>query len=137
MTARSQLKDLIEAAAPDDWDVYGHPLNLPPLDDPAKPVAIVVEQRAINAGAFSPDSNGIPTSVELRVWVVVDGTLGDDLGDVEDTLEAATETMLRILEPLPEHVWDGAANRDSYDEQKPAYTFTIRAAGALTPEETP
>lgn len=136
MTARSQLRDLIQDKAPDTWELYPHPVNLAPLDDPAKPVAIVIEQRSVTAGAFSPDGNGITLAVELSAWVIVDGSLGDDLDVVEDRLEEAVETMIRILEPLPGHVWDGTANRDTYDDQKPAYTFTIRAAGALTTEET-
>lgn len=137
MSARSQLQELIEASAPETWEVHAHPLSLPPLDDPTKPVAVVIEQRAITAGAFSPDANGIATRLELLIWVAVDATTGGDLGDVEDLLEAAAEAMILILEPMPDHVWDGTATRDKYDDQKPAYQFTIRAAGALTPEETP
>lgn len=135
MSARSQLRTLIAENAPDTWDIHPAPVSLRPLDDPATPVAIVIEQRAITAGAFSPDMNGLALAVELLVWVVVDGSLGDDADDVEDRLEAAAEQMIRILEPLPNHVWDGAASRDAYDDQKPAYMFTIRAAGALTTEE--
>ncbi len=134
MTARSDLAALIRQAAPDAWELYPYPASLLPFDDVAKPVAVVIEQRSISSGLASPDANGIPVGVELLIWVVVDGARGDDAGDIEDDLELAAETMIRILEPFPEHVWNGTANRDSYDSQKPAYTFTIRAAGAITEE---
>lgn len=135
MSARSDLAGLIAANAPDTWDVISYPTRLGPLDDPSKPVAIVVEQRGIATGNTSPDDNGIPVSATLAVWVVVDGSRGDNPDVTEDELEAAAEEMIRILQPLPEHVWDGDSTRDAYDNQKPAYLFTIRADGALTPEE--
>lgn len=135
MSARSALAALIRDAAPDTWDVIGYPTRLRTFDDPNKPVAVVVEQRGLATGSTSPDDNGIPISTTLAVWVVVDGSRGDNPDVVEDELEAATEQMIRILEPLPEHVWDGEATRDAYDNQKPAYLFTIRADGALTSEE--
>ena len=137
MSARSDLRDLIAADAPDDWEITAYPAQLGPLDNPAKPIAIVIEQIAIAAGRTSPDAKGIPVSVELHVWVIVDATRGDDRDEVEDRLEDATEQMIRILETLPEHNWDGTANRNQYDPQKPAYDFTIRAEGALITEETP
>jgi len=132
MSARSVLADLIRAGAPADWDVIGHPTRLGPFDD--KRVAVVVEQRGFASGNTSPDANGIPASFNLAVWVVVDGTRGDDVDALEDELEAAAEHMVRLLEPLPTHVWDGEATRDNYDNQKPAYVFQIRADGAFTPE---
>lgn len=135
MSARSELADLIKATAPDTWDVIAYPTRLTTFDDASKPVAVVVEQRAIASGNTSPDENGIPVAVTLAVWVVVDGARGDNPDVIEDDLEAAAERMIRILEPLPEHVWDGETTRDAYDNQKPAYLFTIRADGALTPEE--
>jgi hypothetical protein len=134
MSARSDLAALIQGAAPATWDVIGYPARLRTLDDPAKPVAVVIEQRNIASGATSPDANGIPVAVTLAVWVIVDAARGDNAGETEDELEAAAETMIRILEPLPDHVWDGDAARDAYDNQKPAYLFQIRAAGALTEE---
>lgn len=135
MSARTDLRDLIAAAAPAEWDVIPYPTQLDPLDDAAKPVAIVIEQITIASARTSPDDAGIPVDVELHVWVVVDATRGDDRGEVEDRLEAAAEQMIRILEQLDEQVWDGTANRNQYDPQKPAYDFTIRAHGALIPEE--
>lgn len=135
MSARSDLAGLIAAAAPGSWNVIPFPTRLTTFDDPAKPVAVVVEQRGIASGTTSPDGNGIPVAVNLAVWVVVDGARGDNPDVIEDDLEAAAETMIRILEPLPEHVWDGEGTRDAYDNQKPAYLFTIRADGALTNEE--
>jgi hypothetical protein len=135
MSARSDLAGLIEAVKPATWTVYPYPANLGPFEDSSHPVAIVIEQRTILSGATSPDDNGIPVGIDLIAWVVVDGTRGDSLADTEDLLEQAAEQMIRILEPLPTHVWDGTAARDQYDPQKPAYQFPIRAAGALTPEE--
>lgn len=135
MGARHDLRDLIALSAPAEWDIIGYPTQLNALDDPAKPVAIVIEQRTITAGRTSPDDAGIPVDVELTVWVIVDASRGDDRDEVEDRLEAAAEQMIQILEQLPEQVWDGTANRNQYDPQKPAYDFTIRATGALTPEE--
>ena len=135
MSARSDLGALIEAGAPDTWVVIPYPTRLTTFDDPTKPVAVVVEQRAFASGNTSPDDNGIPISVTLSVWVVVDGARGDNSDVIEDELEAAAQQMIRILQPLPEHVWDGEGTRDAYDNQKPAYLFTIRADGALTPEE--
>jgi hypothetical protein len=135
MSARSDLGGLIAANAPDTWDVIPYPTRLATFEDPAKTVAVVIEQRGVSSGNTSPDDNGIPVAVTLAVWVVVDGARGDGADAIEDDLEAAAEAMIRILEPLPEHVWDGEATRDAYDQQKPAYLFTIRAAGALTPEE--
>ena len=137
MGARHDLRDLIAANAPDGWEIIGHPAQLNALDDPTKPVAIVIEQRTITAGRTSPDVNGIPVDVDLTVWVVVDASLGDDREQVEDRLELAAEQMIRILEQLDEQTWAGAAGRNQYDPQKPAYDFTIRAQGALIPEETP
>lgn len=136
MGARHDLRDLIVASAPADWDVIGYPKQLAQLDNPAKPVAIVLEQRTITAGRTSPDADGIPVEVELTVWVIVDAALGEDRDAVEDRLEAAAEGMIRILEQLDEQIWDGTATRNQYDPQKPAYDFTIRAPGALIPEET-
>lgn len=136
MSARTDLADLIAQDAPDTWEIYAYPASLAPFDDATKPVAVVVEQRTIAAGTTSPDANGLPVGVELLVWVVVDGALGDNPADLEDTLEAAAETMIRLLEPLHGHEWNGDAIRDNYDTQKPAYQFTIRATGAIT-EETP
>ncbi|KZE91181.1 hypothetical protein [Microbacterium sp. TNHR37B] len=136
MSARSDLAELIAPDAPDTWEIHAHPVNLLPFDDPQTTVAVVIEQRSMTAGNTSPDGNGMPIAVELMLWVVVDGSRGDDTPDVEDLLEDAAATMIRILEPLPTHVWDGAATRDAYDNQKPAYQFTIRASGALTLEES-
>lgn len=138
MGARHDLRDLIAADAPAEWDIIAYPMQLPPLDDPAKPVAIIIEQRTLTAGRTSPDEvNGIPVDVELTVWVIVDATHGDTREQVEDLLEDAAEQMIRILEAIPEQSWDGTATRNQYDPQKPAYDFTIRAAGALTQEEQP
>jgi hypothetical protein len=134
MSGRSQLADLIAASAPETWEIIPHPTRLRPFDNPAKPVAIVVEQRAIQSGKWSPDGVSIPVETAFAVWVIVDGARGADAGPTEDDLEAAAETMIRILEPLAAEVWDGTAERGSYDDQKPAYQFTIRAAGALTQE---
>jgi hypothetical protein len=134
MGARHDLKTLIAAAAPDTWEIYGYPTQLTPLDDATKPIAIVIEQRSITAGTFSPDGDSIPVAVEIAVWIVIDASTGRDRDELEDELEAAAEQMIRILLPMPNDVWDGAAERTSYDAQKPAYQFTIRAAGALTQE---
>lgn len=134
MSARSALALLIQERAPESWEVIPYPTKLAPLDDSAKPVAIVVEQRGIASGSTSPDGVVIPVSTLLAVWVVVDGSRGEGPAETEDRLEAAAETMIRILEPLPEHVWDGESSRDAYDNQKPAYLFLIRADGALTEE---
>lgn len=136
MTARAALKQAIAPHAPATWEIYDYPTRLRTFDDPAKPVAIVIEQRGLKLGRFSADENGTPIDVELMVWVVVDAARGDDLDVIENDLEAAAEHMLRILEDLglPDHVWDGTANREDYDDQKPAYQIPITAAGALTPE---
>lgn len=138
MSVRSDLADLITADAPDTWEIYPYPLQLGTFEDAEKPVAIVIEQRTMTAGRTSPDDeNGIPVDVELTVWVIVDATRGDKREQVEDLLEDAAEQMIRILEAMPEQSWDGTATRNQYDPQKPAYDFTIRAAGALTQEEQP
>lgn len=134
MSARSDLKAELEPHAPDEWEIFAHPIGLGPLDDPAKPVAIVIEQRQIAASRFSPDEE-IPVDLSLVVWVVVDASLGDDYADVEDRLEDAAETMIRLLEPLRDTGWDGTATREAYDDQKPAYQFPISAVGAITLEE--
>lgn len=136
MSARSDLAGLIREHMPDSWQLHDHPIGLLPFDDAGKPVAVVIEQRSITAGTTPPAGDQLRVGVELALWVVVDGSRGADSGDLEDQLEAAAEQMIAILEPLPEHVWDGAAVRDAYDAQKPAYQFTIRAAGALTQEVT-
>ncbi|MCC2032454.1 hypothetical protein [Microbacterium allomyrinae] len=138
MSARSELKQLIEAQTPPaTWEIYDWPTRLRTFDDAGKPVAIVIEQRTVAASRFSADENSIPLEVGLLLWVVVDAARGDELRDVEDDLEAALEQMIRILEAagLPDHVWDGNAVRDEYDDQKPAYQITISATGALTPTE--
>lgn len=132
MSARSDLADLIGAAAPNTWKIYPYPARLDTFEDPAKPVAIVVEQRTVTAGTFSPDALLTPVQVELVVWVIVDGSRGEDPAALEDRLEEAVEQMIRILEPLPEHAWTGGAARDDYDPQKPCYGFTIRLGGTLT-----
>ena len=135
MSARSDLKDLITASAPAGWEIYGYPTQLGPFEDASKPVAVVIEQRTMTAGRNSPDDeNGIPVDIELTVWVIVDATRGDSRDEVEDELEDAAEQMIRILEAIPDQWWDGVATRNQYDTQKPAYDFTIRAAGAITPE---
>lgn len=136
MSARSDLRDLIAASAPEGWDIIPYPTQLDPLDNADKPVAIVIEQRTLTAARTSPDENGIPVDIELTVWVIVDATRGNDRPEVEDRLELAAEQMIRILEQLNEQSWDGTATRNQYDPQKPAYDFTIRAHGALIPEET-
>lgn len=135
MSARTQLADAIRAEAPETWTVYGFPTRLRTFDDPAKPVAIVVEQRGLEADRFSSDGARIPVVVSLAVWVVVDGSRGGNSDDVEDLLEGSAESMIRILEPLADPVWDGTAERTSYDEQKPAYQFTLRVSGHITQEE--
>src|SRR5690606_5893138 len=127
--------DLIRDAAPDSWAVYGYPIKLPPFDDASKPIAVVVEQRSVTSGAASPDGQRIPVELELLVWVVVDGARGDSEEQTEDELEAAAEAMIRLLEPLPTHTWNGAATRTEYDPQKPAYQFVVALGGALTEEE--
>lgn len=135
MSARQQLADLIRQNAPETWEVFGHPAKGAELTNfqfAAKPVAIVVEQRSIQAGQFSDDGVTVGVGVILGVWVVVDGARGGTPADVEDTLEIAVEEMVKLLAPFPDHVWDGVAERNSYDEQKPAYLFTITAAGDLT-----
>lgn len=132
MSARSDLAGLIAAQAPDTWQIYPYPATLRTFDDPAKTVAIVVEQRTVTAGTFSPTDLLTPVQVELVVWVVVDGSRGEDPGNLEDRLEEAVERMIRILEPLPEHAWTGGAARDDYDPQKPCYGFTLRFGGNLT-----
>lgn len=138
MSVRSTLRDLIAADAPAGWEIYPYPLQLGSFEEADKPVAIVIEQRTLTAGRNSPDAeNGIPVDVELTIWVIVDATRGDDREQVEDQLEEAAEQMIRILEALPDQSWDGTATRNQYDTQKPAYDFTIRAAGALTQEEQP
>lgn len=134
MSARSDLKTLIQADAPDAWEIYGYPTQLGVLDDPNKPIAVVIEQRTIAAGQFSPDGDSIPVTTELALWVVIDATLGDSRETIEDLLDTAVEQMIRILLPMPGSNWDGTAERTSYDAQKPAYQFTIRATGALTQE---
>lgn len=133
MSARSDLHDLIKPAAPVSWEIYPYPLKLAPLEDAAKPVAVVIEQRTIAAGQFSPDAAGIPVVSDLAVWVVVDASRGEDLADVEDLLEESALELIRILQELPEDNWDGTAERTSYDPQKPAYQFTISAAGTIEP----
>lgn len=137
MSARSDLAELITAGAPDTWEIYPYPLQLGTFEDATKPVAVVIEQRTMTAGRTSPDENGIPVDVELTVWVIVDATRGDNRAQVEDQLDDAAEQMIRILEAIPEQNWDGTATRNQYDAQKPAYDFTIRAAGAITQEEQP
>lgn len=137
MSARSSLAELITAAAPTTWDVIPYPTKLAPLDRHGKPVAIVIEQRTLQAGKTSPTATEIPVDVELTVWVIVDASLGRDRNDVEDILEDAAFEMIRILEQLPDDNWDGVATRNQYDEQKPAYDFTIRAQGSITQEDTP
>lgn len=137
MSARSQLADLIAAGAPDTWAIHRAPRSLAPFDDPAKPAAILIEQANITAATTSPTAAGIPVDLELWVWAMVDSSRGDDADALEDALEDVLEGMVAILAELPEHVWDGAAERTNYDEQKPAYRFTIRAAGAITPKENP
>ena len=133
MSARASLRDFITASAPDTWEIYGYPTQLGPFEDASKPVAVVIEQRTMTAGRNSPDDeNGIPVDVELTVWVIVDATRGDNRDQVEDQLEDAAEQMIRILEAIPDQWWDGTATRNQYDPQKPAYDFTIRAAGAIT-----
>nr|WP_278101898.1 hypothetical protein [Microbacterium proteolyticum] len=135
MSARSNLKALIEGSEhyPDTWTVYDFPTRLQTFEDATKPVAIVIEQRELEAGSTSPDEHGIPISVDLLVWVVVDGTRGVRLPQLEDELEAAAETMIRILEPLADDAWNGAATRDAYDEQKPAYRFPVSGTGRIAP----
>lgn len=133
MSARTDLQQLIAPAAPSTWEIYPYPVKLAPLEDAAKPVALVIEQRTIAAGQFSPDDAGIPVVADLAVWVVVDATRGDDLADVEELLEDAALQLIRILQQLPEDNWDGTAERTSYDPQKPAYQFTISAAGTIEP----
>lgn len=135
MSARSDLKALLEPRAPEGWDIFDYPTRLRTFDDPTKPVAIVIEQRTYKLGRFSADENGTPIDAELLVWVVVDGARGDDLDEIEDDLEAALEQLIQILESLelPAHVWDGTATRDEYDDQKPAYQLSLTAAGYLTP----
>ncbi|MFB4348477.1 hypothetical protein [Microbacterium sp. CR_7] len=135
MSARASLRDFITASAPEAWEIYGYPTQLGPFEDASKPVAIVIEQRTMTAGRTSPDENGIPIDIELTVWVIVDATRGDNREQVENQLEDAAEQMILILEAIPDQWWDGVATRNQYDPQKPAYDFTIRAAGALTQEE--
>lgn len=134
MSARSDLYDLIAPAAPVSWEILPYPTRLRTFDDPAHDIGVIIEQRTIQTGDYSDDPNSLPVVVELALYVIADGSRGDDLNTIEDRLEAATEQMVRILAQLPDHVWDGQAVRDTYDDQKPCYTFTIRAAGALTQE---
>lgn len=134
MSVRSILADSIRADAPDSWDVLDVGQRLRSFTDSTKNVAVVVEQRGIATQRFSSDGERIPVEVTLAVWVVVDASRGQDTGDVEDLLEEAAEQMIRILEPLESSVWDGTAERTAYDEQKPAYQFTVTFAGHITQE---
>jgi len=134
MSARTDLAALVTAAAPANWEVHPYPTQLSTFDDPAHDVGIVIEQRTMTTGAFSDDPDSLPVVVELALWVIVDGSRGEALGDLEDRLEAAAEQVVRILAQLPHDVWNGTATRDAYDAQKPCYQFTISAAGALTQE---
>lgn len=137
-SARAQLAEQIVAGgAPDHWAIYPYPTSLRPFEDPTKTVAIVIEQANVTAGPTSPDAAGIPVQLELWAWVVVDGTRGLAPALLEDLLDEQLELMIGVLSPLPAHVWDGAAERTQYDDGKPAYRFTIRAAGAITPKENP
>lgn len=135
MSARSDLASLIEASAPDTWEIVPVGQRLRAFTDSGKPVSIVVEQRGLESDRFSSDGERIPVVVTLAVWVVVDGARGASANDTEDLLEAATEDMIRIFEPLTLHVWDGTAERTAYDEQKPAYQFSLKVAGHITQEE--
>lgn len=135
MSARSDLADLIRSAAPESWDVIGVGKRLRPFTDSGKDVAVVIEQRGIEASPFSSDGATIPVVVTLVAWVIVDGSRGDDEDEVEDRLDAAAVSMIRILEPFAQAAWDGMAERNAYDAQKPAYTFTIRFDGSITQEE--
>lgn len=135
MSARSDLRDLIATdPAASSWEIYPYPVKLAPFEDATKPVAVVIEQRNIVAGTFSPDDSGIPVASDIALWVVVDATRGDSAEHVEDQLEDAALDVIRILQRLPEDNWDGTAERTSYDPQKPAYQFTITAAGKITPD---
>jgi len=135
MSTRSEVADKIRAEAPDEWDVHDVPLRLRSFTDATKLVAIVVEQRGLVASPFSSDGVEIPVEVNLSVWVIVDASRGEGADVIEDRLEDAAEQLIRIFEPLAESVWDGTAERTSYDEQKPAYQFPLRFTGTITQEE--
>lgn len=134
MSVRSELADKIRLEAPEHWEVIDVGKRLTSFTDSSKTVAIVVEQRGIATQRFSSDGERIPVEVTLAVWVVVDGSRGQGPADVEDLLEESVEQMIRILEVLAESVWDGTAERTGYDEQKPAYQFTVTFAGHITQE---
>lgn len=133
MSVRSELAAAITAdeSKPPRWEIFDRPRRLPPFTDPSWDVAIVIEQRGLMASRFSSDGVEIPVEISVSVWVVVDGSRGDDDGTIEDRLEEAAEAMIRILEPLAAPVWDGTAERTSYDEQKPAYQFPLRVIGKI------
>lgn len=135
MSTRSEVADKIRLEAPEGWEIHHVGLRLRGFTDPEKLVAIVVEQRGIAAARFSSDGVEIPVDVTLAVWVIVDAARGDSAEVIEDRLEEAAEELIRIFEPLGEAVWDGTAERTSYDEQKPAYQFTLRFTGTITQEE--
>lgn len=141
VSARSVLADLIRADAPDTWQVYGYPIKggaISTAMTAAQPVAVVVEQRTIAASRFSATPESIPVELGLTVWVVVDGTRGETAEVIEDRLEGALESLIRILSSLPDHLWDGTAERSTYNEQQPAYSFLINNATATIEEsETP
>lgn len=129
------MAEKIAVDAPADWEIHHVGVRLRSFSDPEKLVAIVVEQRGLVASRFSSDGVEIPVEVNLSVWVIVDAARGDSSEVVEDRLEEAAETMIRILDPLTDSAWDGVADRTAYDEQKPAYQFNLRFAGTITQEE--
>ncbi|WP_345751381.1 hypothetical protein [Microbacterium rhizophilus] len=134
MSARNDLAALIAIDAPESWAIYPYPVNLGPFEDPAKSVALVVEQTSIASGVTSSDGERIPVEAELHAWIVVDGSRGDQPDVLEARLEEALEHMIRALNVLPDHVWDGRAERAKFDQSKPAYRVTVKAPGHITEE---
>jgi hypothetical protein len=118
-TSRQQLAAALALLLPADIMIMPAPTSLDPLGN-ALAAALVLHRKSIKP---APASQGGYLE-DFDLWVVVEG-IDPDL--TETALDAATDLVVEALDGITWLGWT-AAERDQFDEQKPAYRIALSIA---------
>lgn len=124
-TTRDQLAAALNIALPGDIQVRPAPTSVDPLGADVRAV-IVLHRKSI-----TPAKNQGHYREDFDLWVMVEGI---DIDLTETALDLATDDVLTALRPLTWVAWT-AAERDRFDEQKPAYRITVTVLSTPTESE--